>query len=109
MFALGLPDYPETAKFLTDDEREFLRGRLPRMAPTGHSRHWDTQAVIRLLKDPSFYTFSIFWVCHGIGGFGIQYTLPTVIYQLGFTTTAKSQLMNIVGRPPTTDHNTGAQ
>ncbi|KAL4959221.1 major facilitator superfamily domain-containing protein [Aspergillus stella-maris] len=32
---------------------------------------------------------------HGIGGFGVNYALPTVIYKLGFTTTANSQLINI--------------
>lgn len=49
-----------------------------------------------MLKEPTFYTFSLYWVCHAIGGFGIGYALPTVVYELGFTTTANSQLMNIV-------------
>lgn len=91
----GLPDYPETAKFLTEEERAFLRGRLAKTSPRGDAKHWDTEGVLKLLRDPTFYTFSMYWICHGIGGFGVGYALPTVIYQLGFTTTAKSQLMNI--------------
>ncbi|KAH8898127.1 MFS general substrate transporter [Thozetella sp. PMI_491] len=90
-----LPDYPETAKFLTEEEREALRGRLSASAPKGKRGHWDVDSFKRLLKDPTFYSFSVYWICHGIGGFGVGYALPTVIYQLGFTTTANSQLMNI--------------
>ncbi|KAK7748332.1 hypothetical protein SLS62_008700 [Diatrype stigma] len=91
----GLPDYPETAKFLTEEEWAFLRGRLAKTAPRGDAKHWDSESVLKLLRDPTFYTFSVYWICHGIGGFGVGYALPTVIYELGFTTTANSQLMNI--------------
>lgn len=92
----GLPDYPETSRLLTEVERRYARTRLDKTAPTGKKGHWDWNSLGRLVRDPTFYTFSMFWICHGIGGFGVGYALPTVIYQLGFTTTAKSQLMNIV-------------
>ncbi len=91
-----LPDYPETARMLDEDERAFMAKRLADTAPTGKKGHWDWASLKTLLVDPSVYTFTIYWLAHGIGGFGISYALPTVIYQLGFTTTAKSQLMNIV-------------
>jgi hypothetical protein len=81
---------------LTEEERSFLRGRLAKTAPSGKKDHWDPQSLKKLFKDPTFYTFSLYWICHGIGGFGVGYALPTVIYELGFTTTANSQLMNIV-------------
>ncbi|KAK9419067.1 putative Major facilitator superfamily domain-containing protein [Seiridium unicorne] len=90
-----LPDYPETSRMLTEEEREFLRGRLGKTAPTGKKGHWDMATLKVLFKDPTLYSFSIYWICHGIGGFGVGYALPTVIYELGFTTTSKSQLMNI--------------
>ncbi|KAI0129989.1 retrograde regulation protein 2 [Xylariales sp. AK1849] len=90
-----LPDYPETAKMLTVEEREFLHERLAKTAPLGDKGHWDFASLKVLFKEPSFYTFSLFWICHGIGGFGVGYALPTVIYELGFTTTSQSQLMNI--------------
>lgn len=95
-----LPDYPETASFLTEKERQFLSGRVGDRAPTGWGKNWDWQSLKVLFKDPTFYTFSVYWIGHGIGGFGISYALPTVIYQLGFTSTTNSQLMNIVGPPP---------
>ena len=94
--AFWLPDYPETAKFLTEAERAVLKGRLAATAPKGTQGHWDWASLKDLFKNPTLYTFSLYWICHAIGGFGINYALPTVVYQLGFTTTAKSQLMNIV-------------
>ncbi|CAG7954437.1 unnamed protein product [Penicillium salamii] len=92
---LGLPDYPETARMLTEEERVFLKGRLSDASPSGKDKSWDWSGFKALLKSPTLYTFSIYWIGHGIGGFGVNYALPTVIYELGFTTTALSQLMNI--------------
>ncbi|KAL2787659.1 major facilitator superfamily domain-containing protein [Aspergillus keveii] len=91
----GVPDYPETAKMLTPEEREYLSNRLSKAAPSGRDHNWSWVAVKSLLKSPTVYTFSVYWIGHGIGGFGVNYALPTVIYELGFTTTANSQLMNI--------------
>lgn len=92
----GLPDYPETAHMLNDKERAFLLERLSSVAPSGKTGSWDFRSLKVLFSDPTTYTFSIYWIGHGIGGFGIAYALPTVIYELGFTTTSLSQLMNIV-------------
>ncbi|CAO2658168.1 Nn.00g074280.m01.CDS01 [Neocucurbitaria sp. VM-36] len=92
--AFWLPDYPATTKLFTEEERVFLTKRLASSAPKG-TKHWDWPSLKVMVKIPTLYTFSLYWICHGIGGFGIGVALPTVIYQLGFTTTAKSQLMNI--------------
>jgi hypothetical protein len=106
--AFGLPDYPETAKFLTSEERAFLSDRLAATAPKGTKGHWDWASLRELFKNPTLYTFSLYWICHGIGGFGVSFALPTVVYQLGFTTTSKSQLMNIVSQDRTVDRSQGA-
>ncbi|KFY42176.1 hypothetical protein V494_02541 [Pseudogymnoascus sp. VKM F-4513 (FW-928)] len=91
----GLPDYPQTTRFLTPEERNFLIQRLSSSAPTGESKKLDFASLRVLFADPTLYTFGIYWIAHGIGGFGVSYALPTVIYELGFTTTSLSQLMNI--------------
>lgn len=93
-----LPDYPQTARILNAEEKAFILQRLSASAPSGEKGHWDFKSLKRLLSDPTFYTFTLYWLCHGIGGFGIAFALPTVIYQLGFTTTSLSQLMNIVSQ-----------
>ncbi len=92
----GLPDYPQTAKMLTEEEKAFFLQRLAATAPSGAKGNWDFKSLKGLFSDPTLYTFLTYWICHGIGGFGIAFALPTVIYQLGFTTTSLSQLMNIV-------------
>jgi len=92
---IGLPGYPQTARMLTQEERTFILQRLSSTAPSGSKGSWDFATLKPLFSDPTLYTFNIYWIAHGIGGFGIQYALPTVIYQLGFTTTSLSQLMNI--------------
>ncbi|KAE8441180.1 hypothetical protein EG329_005780 [Mollisiaceae sp. DMI_Dod_QoI] len=91
----GLPDYPQTARFLKEEERTFILERLSSTAPSGASGNWDFKTLKVLFSDPTLYAFAIYWIAHGIGGFGVSYALPTVIYQLGFTTTSLSQLMNI--------------
>ncbi|KAH0848759.1 hypothetical protein AYO21_09879 [Fonsecaea monophora] len=91
----GLPDYPHTARMLNEKERLFIERRLADTAPSGKRHNWDWETLKQLFKDPTVYTFGLYWIAHGIGGFGISYALPTVIYQLGFTGTANSQLMNI--------------
>ena len=92
----GLPDYPETARMLTSDERAVVVRRLASIKVSGKAKSWSWRELAALFKDPTLYTFATYWIAHGIGGFGINYALPTVIYELGFTTTALSQLMNIV-------------
>lgn len=39
--------------------------------------------------------FLVIWITHGIGGFGITFILPTIIYELGISDTAVSQLMTM--------------
>lgn len=92
----GLPDYPETARMLTDEERGVILRRLSSTAPSGEGKNWNWKDLKVLFTDPTLYTFAIYWIAHGIGGFGVSFALPTVIYDLGFTTTSLSQLMNIV-------------
>jgi hypothetical protein len=104
--ALWLPDYPQTARFLDSKKRAFILERLSSAAPSGKKGEWDFGSLKVLFSDPTLYTFGLYWLCHGIGGFGVGYDLPTVIYQLGFTTTSLSQLMNIVSihfSPKTTE------
>ncbi|KAK0213261.1 high-affinity nicotinic acid transporter [Desarmillaria ectypa] len=92
-----LPDFPQTATFLTERERLMIINQLSKDAPSKEGKTWDKGEVLKLFADPTFWTFSVVWFCHAIGGFGLSYVLPTVIYQLGFTTTA---LSNVLSMPP---------
>lgn len=90
-----LPNYPEGAKFLDEEEKQVLLDHLPKTQPTSKARTWDTEQVKALFRDPTFPTFTMIWVFHAIGGWGISTVLPTVIYELGLTDTAVAQLMTM--------------
>lgn len=88
-----LPNYIETSNFLTTDEKTVLAARLPKSAPKSADKTFSWHDIKALLKQPTFYTYTFVWLFQGLGGWGISYVLPTIIYELGFTDTAKTQLM----------------
>lgn len=91
-----LPNYPQDAGFLSPEESELLVRRLPQSSPNVKSKVFSWPEVTLLFKSPTFYTYSFIWICHGIGGWGITFVLPSVIYELGFdTSSANSQLMTM--------------
>ncbi|KAF1843565.1 MFS general substrate transporter [Cucurbitaria berberidis CBS 394.84] len=94
-----LPNYPETVEFLTEDERKAILDDLPKQAPTMRAKTFDLEEIKSLFKSPTFFPFLMIWITHGIGGWGISFVLPTVIYELGISNTAISQVMTM---PPFT-------
>ncbi|GAA6006725.1 hypothetical protein JCM11491_003158 [Sporobolomyces phaffii] len=80
----ALPDYPETAKFLTPEERAFATHRMGPFAPKGTDKHFDKQAAISCLKSWQFYVFAVCYFCmtNSLNTFG--YFAPTIIASLGF-------------------------
>ncbi|ORY02570.1 major facilitator superfamily domain-containing protein [Clohesyomyces aquaticus] len=91
-----LPNFPETVKFLTEVERGVILEDLPKQAPTMHAETLNLDQVKSLFKSPTFVSFLMIWILHGIGGWGISFVLPTVIYELGISGTAISQIMTMV-------------
>jgi MFS family permease len=113
-----LPNYPgPESKFLSSHETQVLLDDLPETQPNSKAKTWDFSQVKALLKDPTFPTFTLIWACHAIGGWGISTVLPTVstllkkyvqyllltlantckvIFELGLTDSAVSQLMTMV-------------
>lgn len=86
-----LPDYPQTAKFLNDDEKSVIIALLNENAPSKKARTWDWKQVIGLFKNPTFWSWNSVWFCHAVGGFGLSFALPTVIFQLGLVSDVKLQ------------------
>ncbi|KAI9734343.1 MAG: hypothetical protein M1834_002449 [Cirrosporium novae-zelandiae] len=91
-----LPNYPETVKFLSPPERDAILADLPPQAPTMKAKTFNLSQIKLLLRNPTFIPFTMVWVFHGIGGWGITLVIPTVIYELGISDTAISQLMTLV-------------
>ncbi|KAK5731552.1 hypothetical protein LTR17_011257 [Elasticomyces elasticus] len=92
-----LPNYPgPESKFLSASESEVLINDLPKSQPDARAKTWNPAQAKALLQDPTFYTFTLIWMCHAIGGWGITTVLPTVIHDLGLTDSAVSQLMTMI-------------
>ncbi|KAH6662598.1 major facilitator superfamily domain-containing protein [Halenospora varia] len=94
-----LPNYPETETFITTNEKQAILDDLPKQAPTMNAKTLNLTQVKELVLNPTFVPFLFIWILHGIGGWGISFVLPTVIYELGISDTAQSQLMTM---PPYT-------
>jgi len=61
-----------------------------------NAKTFSVEQMKNLLRDPTFIPFLMIWITHGIGGWGISFVLPTVIYELGISNTAISQVMTMV-------------
>lgn len=88
-----LPNYPETSTFISEQEKNALLSNLPKTQPSSKSKTWDTTQFKAIFKDPTTATFTLIWIFHAIGGWGISQVLPQVIFDLGFAPSAISQLL----------------
>ena len=88
-----LPNYPQDAKFLSEDEKQALIDDLPKTQPTSLAKTWNWKQVEALFRDPTFPTFTLIWIFHSIGGWGVSTVLPTVIFEMGLAGSATTQLM----------------
>ena len=94
-----LPDNPETAKFLTKDEREFIINRLALETGSGHGRVTNADKIQFHHVKAAFKEWKIwggvvcFWA-NTIGVYGFTATVPSVVEGLGYTS-ANAQLMTV--------------
>jgi MFS family permease len=94
-----LPDKPETARFLTKSEREFIVNRIALHTGSGGGRVTNADTMSWKHIRAAFADWRIwmavlpFWAC-SIGTYGFTATVPTVIKQMGYTS-AHAQLMTI--------------
>lgn len=90
-----LPDFPPQAKWLTEKEKAFIQARLPGNAPRGSEKNFNFREIITALKDLRMWLFTFCWAFFTVGTTGLTFYQPTVVANLGFTSIAKSQLLNI--------------
>ncbi|KAH7268685.1 major facilitator superfamily domain-containing protein [Fusarium solani] len=89
---LVLPDFPNTARWMSQAEKDFIQARLPINAPRAAEKDFDWTEFWQTLKDPKLWLFLLCWAFYTIGTTGLQFYQPTVIANLGFT---QAQLLNI--------------
>ncbi|KAI0841201.1 putative pantothenate transporter [Hypoxylon sp. FL0890] len=90
-----LPDFPQTASWLTDREKAFIQARLPANAPRAAEQDFKLSEIIASLKDKRLWLFTFIWAFFTVGTSGVRFYQPTVIADLGFTTIAQAQLLNL--------------
>ncbi|OQE09766.1 hypothetical protein PENVUL_c005G00619 [Penicillium vulpinum] len=90
-----LPDFPETAKWLTEREKKFIQARLPSNAPRANEQNFQLREVIESLKDRRLWLFTFIWATFTVGTNGVTFYQSTVIANLGYTSIAQAQLLNI--------------
>jgi hypothetical protein len=90
-----LPDFPATAKWLTEKEKNFLQARLPGNAPQASESNFRPREVLSALKDIRLWLFTLIWALYTVGTSGVRFYQPTVIANLGYTDIASAQLLNL--------------
>ncbi|GAA5941691.1 uncharacterized protein JCM15063_002643 [Sporobolomyces koalae] len=90
-----LPNFPTTSKWLTPLEQEYIVAHLHRDAPKLTSKNFDWPECRRMLLDPTFYSFTLFWMCWSVSAWGVTTMQTFLILDLGITSSAGTQLMQI--------------
>ncbi|GAA6006099.1 hypothetical protein JCM10207_000522 [Rhodosporidiobolus poonsookiae] len=80
----ALPDWPETAKFLTPAERSFAVYRMGPFAPRPTDKHFDKKEALECIKSWQFWTFAAVYFCYANSLNAFGYFAPTIIASLGF-------------------------
>lgn len=94
-----LPDKPETAKFLTKEEREFIVNRIALHTGSGHGRVTNNDKISWKFIKVGFSDWKVwlsivpFWACT-IGTYGFTATVPSVLLQMGYSS-GIAQLMTV--------------
>ncbi|KAI5357936.1 Putative major facilitator superfamily, MFS transporter superfamily [Septoria linicola] len=80
-----LPDFPNTARWLSDREKAFVLARWPPNAPMADELHFRWSEIKEALKDIRLWMFTLIWATQTVGTHGTRFYQSTVIANLGFT------------------------
>ncbi|KAH7383871.1 major facilitator superfamily domain-containing protein [Pyrenochaeta sp. MPI-SDFR-AT-0127] len=94
-----LPDSPETAKFLTQAERDLLVRRLANDSGSGQGRATNNDKITKQhifagLSDWKIWAATVIFWGNTVGVYGFTATVPSVINGLGYSS-ANAQLLTI--------------
>ncbi|KAF5589555.1 nicotinamide mononucleotide permease [Fusarium pseudocircinatum] len=89
-----IPDWPETAKFLNDDERALLVDRLAADKKDTHMNTWDKRTAKRIFSDVKIYLGILMYMGIVTTSYSGSFFTPTILKQLGWTS-IRAQIMSI--------------
>ena len=90
-----LPDSPEKATFLTDEERQLEIDRLAEDSGPAKKDSFSWAQVLSVFTDWKTYFYAIIYIMGTIGLQGITLSLPVIIKDLGQWTPIQVQLLTI--------------
>ncbi|KAK4239519.1 hypothetical protein C8A03DRAFT_14104 [Achaetomium macrosporum] len=89
-----IQNYPDTAKFLSDKERTFVRRRLASDSDATHDEGFTWSNVSKALRDPKCWLYGMSFHAMSLPLYTFSLFLPTIIKDLGYTA-ANAQLLTI--------------
>ncbi|KAH3679959.1 hypothetical protein WICMUC_000702 [Wickerhamomyces mucosus] len=92
-----IPDFPETARFLNDNEREFLKEKLKiHTISSGYDLEFNWRDMWnQFKKDPIFIYTSLAYFGLIIPSYGYAYFSPTIVSEAGYTNTQSAQAHSV--------------
>ncbi|KAG7094708.1 hypothetical protein E1B28_005528 [Marasmius oreades] len=91
---LFIVNYPSTAPFLTEKERETIQSRLAADSDATVAEPFDWQNVSKCLKDPKCWLYGLSFHTLSLPLYTLSLFLPTIIKDLGYTA-ANAQLLSV--------------
>jgi MFS family permease len=79
-----LPELPEKAKFLSEEEREIVLQRLRVDAGPATETHFSWNQCRMAFKDPNVYIFLAGYVMGAISVFGLAFFVPSIVLGFGY-------------------------
>ncbi|GIJ83853.1 hypothetical protein Asppvi_002683 [Aspergillus pseudoviridinutans] len=87
-------DWPETARFLTEDERTLLLHRLSEDQGEARMDRLDKKSLRRAFSDPKIYLGPLMYFGIVNTGYAVSFFTPTILNQLGWTA-VRAQVMSV--------------
>ncbi|KAM7187995.1 Major facilitator superfamily domain containing protein [Naviculisporaceae sp. PSN 640] len=87
-------NYPNTAEFLSNAERKFIRDRLASDSDATHNEAFTWANVLKALRDPKCWLYGLSFHTMSLPLYTFSLFLPTIIKDLGYTA-ANAQLLTI--------------
>ncbi|KAJ5762536.1 uncharacterized protein N7511_005918 [Penicillium nucicola] len=87
-------NYPSTAEFLSEEERQFIQLRLKNDSDATFDEEFTWSAVLEAIKDPKVWLYGLGFHTMSLPLYTLSLFLPTIIKELGFSA-AKAQLLSV--------------
>ncbi|KAH5770116.1 hypothetical protein HBI88_145210 [Parastagonospora nodorum] len=93
---MWMPNYPQDAKFFTEEERAFAIARMGPFAPNKEDKTFNAKIAKQTLLDPLFWVYAVsyFFMVNSLNSF--SYFSPTIVANLGF----KGYIAQLLTVPP---------